>query len=413
MTSTAIRVDVDGTPRRVDGRDVAAWDSSASGVDARDPFWRERAAEYVRAHPRPVTASGTGVAGAQRIAVLRRLAAGPATPLELLAAMRQVGWVGASDLENRLRELRATDRRGAQAVPLAITPDAGRWRLTEPFADLDASSRRALAFTKAIVSRLDSPLAVQAVAALDEVLPGLSAEAHERPPATYRATAAALERFDAAMAERCAVRLRYFSLNSGRERTYELVPVRYVPLGPVLKAICVPVDRSGHRTGEDRQFALDRLITAEALPDWQPPAAEQVAVQTSPIVMEVAHGLYEVLVARNTFGITQRTAAQVDLDVWRVSGSFPLALAWDVLEQLCAWAGSVQVHEPLWLVAAVVGRLRAGLRVMEAGEDFTLVKPEPRRCYASHGEAVAAEQRPAQPATGPGGRARRLEPGAP
>src|SRR3712207_7984412 len=34
-------------------------------------------------------------------------------------------------------------------------------------------------------------------------------------------------------------------------------------------------------------------------------------------------------------------------DSWTVRGSFPVALAWDVMEQLCAWAGSSQVHEPL------------------------------------------------------------------
>jgi hypothetical protein len=324
--------------------------------------------------------------------------------------MRQVGWVGASDLENRLRELRATDRRGARAVPLALTTDGERWRLTEPFPDLDQSSRRALAFTKSIVARLDGPLAVRAVAALEALLPGVSAEALERPPATYRATAAALERFDAAMSDRRPVRLRYFSLNSGRERTYDLVPVRYVPLGPVLKAICVPVDAEGRRTGGDRQFALDRLVTAEPLPSWQAPAPEEIEVQTSPLLMEVAHGLYEVLVARNVFGITHRTAEQVDVDVWRVSGTFPVALSWDVLEQLCAWSGSVQVHEPLWLVAAVVSRLRAGLRVMEAGEEFTLVKPEPGRSYASHGDAVTAEERLIPPVAGPGGRARPIRP---
>jgi predicted DNA-binding transcriptional regulator YafY len=409
VAAFAIRVDVDGSTCQVDGRDVAAWVGTGARPAPDDPSWQEQAGEYVRAHPRPRTASGTGVAAAQRLAVLRRLAAGPASVDELLAAMRRIGWVAASDLENRLRDLRATDRRGARAIPLPITEDAGRWRLTEPFADLDPSSRRALAFTKSIVSRLDSPLAVRAVASLDALLPGVSPESQERPPAVYRATAATLELFDEAMTEHRPVRLRYFSLNSGRERTYELTPVRYVTLGPVLKAICVPVDCSGRRTGDDRQFALDRLISAEALLSWTPPAPEEIEVQTSPLEMEVAHGLYEVLVARNVFGISQHTAEQVDLDVWRVSGTFPLALSWDVLEQLCAWAGSVQVHEPLWLVAALVRRLRAGLRVMETGEEFALVKPEPGRTYDSHGEAVMSEEAPT-PSPAPGGRARPIRP---
>jgi hypothetical protein len=94
---------------------------------------------------------------------------------------------------------------------------------------------------------------------------------------------------------------------------------------------------------------------------------------------------------RNLFGIAADAQAEQDPsdDSWRVTGSFPEALAWDVMEQLCAWAGSAQVWRPYWLVNAVVRRLTAGLQVMVAGEPFRLVKPEPQRSFATHGEAVA------------------------
>lgn len=83
----------------VDGRDVAAWSGTGLRPDARDHAWAEGAAAYVDANPR---AASEGIAGAQRLAILRRLAAGPATTVQLLAAMRTVGWVGANDLDMAL-----------------------------------------------------------------------------------------------------------------------------------------------------------------------------------------------------------------------------------------------------------------------------------------------------------------------
>jgi predicted DNA-binding transcriptional regulator YafY len=210
----------------------------------------------------------------------------------------------------------------------------------------------------------------------------------------------------AARAARRPVRVRYFSLNSGLERTYELVPLRYVTVAPVVKALCVPVDATGHRTDRDRQFALDRLIDVEPLPDWPEPSQEARRLQRSPIELEVSDGLYHVMVARNLLGIDAEHAEQVDVDVWRVRGSFPTALAWDVMEQLCAWAGTAQVREPLWLVNAVCRRLRKGLAVMETSEVFELVKPDPDRAFTTHGEAVSWEPAPADGRAAP----RRLTP---
>jgi hypothetical protein len=422
----ALAVVVDGVTLRLDRRDVAAWARRPvddPGADERQ--WAIHGEAYVAANPRPgqrdrPAPGGAGVAAAQRLGVLRRLAAGPATRLELLEAMRETGWVGADDLENRLRDLRRADRRagagshagghaGGQGVH--VVADGDRFRLTEPFPRLDDAQRRALTFARTILAQLATPLARQAVAGLDGLLPDLHRAAPGRLPPGIRASAALLQRFDEAREQRRAVRVRYFSMNSGRERTYELVPVRYVPLGAALKAVCVPVNAEGHRTDEDKQFALDRLIEVAPLPDWTPPGPRVVALSTSPIELEVSDGLYQVMRQRDLFGITATAPVEVELGVWRVQGTFPTALAWDVMEQVCAWAGNVQVHRPLWLVNAVCRRLRAGLRVMEGGEDFRLVKPQPNRSFASIGEAVHEDGAwPDEPTVPRGGPARRLTP---
>jgi hypothetical protein len=386
-----IDVVVDGKSLGVDGRDVATWAQARAGVAGDDRDWVLRASEYVDEHPR----AAARTADSQRLAILRRLAAGPATRAELLAAMRTAGWVGHQDLENRLRDLRGTDTRGgARAGRIDVHCEGERYWLTEPFALLDDADRRALGFAKAMLERLDGPMPVDATAVLDRLLPGLAASGR-RTAARYRASAGDFQRFDAALRARRPVRVRYFSLNSGQERTYELVPVEYVALGATVKAVCVEVDAFGRRVGEDgRQFALDRLLAVEELPDWPTPRRSQLALPRSDIVLEVTDALYQVMRQRNLFAIADETAEEVDLGVWRVRGSFPTALAWDVMEQLCAWAGNAQVHRPFWLVNAVVRRLRAGLRVMEEGAAFELVKPDASTPFASHRDAVAAEPPP-------------------
>ncbi len=378
---------VDGSTRQIDARDVAAWLGVTAEPVPADPVWQERAQAYVDAHPRP---DADGHARAQRLALLRRLAAGPAARGDLLAALRRVGWVGASDLDNRLRELRPGTRRGTPGAP-GIVDAGGVVRLAEPFPTLDASATRGLAFAKAILDRLDGPLAALALAALDGLVPGVASGDRPRLTAKYRASAATLERFEAARDDGRPVRVRYFSMNSGFERAYELVPVRYVTLGSAVKALCVPVDAAGQRTGVDRQFALDRLLEVQPLPGWSPPLPRTLRLHEAPIALDVSHGLYQVLVARDLLGIRAEAAEQVEVDAWRVRGAFPTALAWDVMEQLCAWAGSAQVREPLWLVNAVCRRLRKGLAVMETGEGFELVKPDPQREFATHGDAVSWE----------------------
>ena len=378
------RLDVAGVA--LDGRDVAAWAGRHWTGDA-DPDWQLLGEQYLAAHPRSARPSE-----AQRLAMLRRLAAGPATKTELLAALRTTGYVGAADLENRLRELKAGDTRAGGRVGPTVVIDGVQVRLTGPFPALDDPDRRALGFAKSMITRLDGPLATRASAALDRLLPGVSASA-AAAATTYPASPADLERFHAALEGSRPVRIRYFSLNRGVEGTYTVVPVEYVTVGTTVKAICVDVDEYA-TVGSERQFALDRLAQVEDLPGWRRPPREALALERARIVLHVTDALYRVMRDRNLFGIATDVAATQDAEdeSWRVTGSFPVALAWDVMEQVCAWAGSAQVWEPYWLVNAVVRRMAAGLRVMQEGAAFEVVKPEQQRAFASHGEAVAAEE---------------------
>jgi hypothetical protein len=388
----------DGAEVSVDGRDVAAWAGRTTPPDPADDGWRADAADYVDTHPRPAGSH----AAAQRMAVLRRLAAGPARREELLAAMRDAaGWVGADDLENRLRDLKASDRRvTTPAGGLALRTEGDRYWLAEPLAALDEQDRRALGFAKAMLGLLDGPLVEAASRALERVVPGIPAAPGGRPRGWATTSARDLQRFDAALAERRPVQVRYFSMNSGRVGTYTLVPVEYVTLGAVVKAVCVDVTADGQRAGPDRQFALERIRAVEDLPGWERPPPEAVALERDELVMDVDEGLYAVLAERNVFGIGEAEAHDNGDGTWRVRGTFARALSWDVLERLCAWAGSAQVHAPLWLVNAVCRRLRSGLRVMEVGGPFEVVKPEPDRVFADHGEAIHTDA-PLEEPTGP------------
>ena len=379
----------------VDGRDVAAW-AGRRWDGAADDTWAVTAEQYVAAHPR------AGRMGeAQRLALLRRLAAGPATQSELLAAMRRCGYVGGDDFENRMRELRAGDTRAAGRSGQEVASDGGRWWLAEPFPLMDAADRRALGFAMGMIERVDSPMAARASSALERMLPGVG-HLHADAAPRQLASPADFERFHSAMEQRRPVRVRYFSLNRGRPGTYDLVPIEYVTLGPTVKAMCVQVSDHGRARDRELQFALDRLLSVEELAEWETLPADQLHLQRATLVLAVTDPLYRVMRDRNLFGIAAGAEAVQDPtdDSWKVTGSFPVALAWDVMEQLCAWAGNAQVWEPYWLVNAVVRRLRAGLRVMQDGAEFTLVKPETDRPFASHGEALTTEDPLPEP-TGP------------
>ena len=382
----AIRIVSDGQALAVDGRDVAGWRGRAAtaGTSFDGSDWQVDAEDYVEANPR-----GGRVADAQRLALLQRLAAGPATTSELLAALRRAGWVAASDLENRVRDLRGGGERGAgRTVAVRIERDGETWRLAEPLPALDAPSRRALGFAKSLVAQHGSPLAATAVQALDGLLPGLAPVTGARARATMRAKAEHLHLFEQARQERRPLRITYWSLTSEADHAYLLIPVEYVPTGPALKAVCVVVRNDGTKVSE-RQFALDRLVSAERT-DLAPLPPEALALERSHLHLEVTGTLRRILLDRHQFGVAEADTRDLGDDVWEVRGTFPTVLGWDVMEQVCAWAGSVVVREPLWLVAAVVRRFRAGLEAMESGT-LRLVVPQHQRTYASLADALAAD----------------------
>ena len=387
----------------VDGRDVGSWEGLRGAPDPDDETWQERAASYVLAHPRP----RSGHAEAQRLALLRRLAAGPVSTPAALEALRTAGWVGASDLENRIRELRGRGR-GAGVGGIAVHSAGGRHWLSEPLPALDEAPAKALGFAKAMTARLDGPMAEASARALDDLLPGLSPVA--RAGAPPRAGLATLETFHTALTERRPARLRYDSRNTGVTRELDVVPIEYVTLGGTVKAICVEVDADGNRVGQDRQLALEHIVDVALHDDWTEPAADALVPVRDRLLLVVPEGLCQVIRERDLFGTAAfpPVALEGDLDAYALEGFFPRALAWDVMEQLCAWAGSVQVREPLWLVNAVCRRLRSGLREMETAAGFDLVKPDADARFASHLDAVTWE--PEQPPADPRGPARRLSP---
>lgn len=177
-----LRVEVDGTVRSLERDDVVAWAAVAEAADAGDQL--ERAARaYVTAHPRPApdAQGAVNVPARQRMALLRRLASGPATRLELLATMRAAaGYVGGDDWRNRLDELRGRGKRGGGHAPLPIEHDehADTYRLTEPFPVLTDRDREVLGRLKATLADAGdhAPLAL-----LDALAPGV-AEVRDDPP---------------------------------------------------------------------------------------------------------------------------------------------------------------------------------------------------------------------------------------
>ncbi|HUG84357.1 MAG TPA: hypothetical protein VMM13_07315, partial [Euzebya sp.] len=372
-----LRVGRDGAALVVDGRDVAQAMGMAGEPDPANPTWRAAAEAYVDTHPRPPGR----IADAQRLQMLRLLSAGPTTTARLLAGMREVGWVGGSDLENRLRDLRGGGQRGAgRAVTVVIRTDGDVYSLAEPLPALTASQRRALGFVKSVVAQQSTPLAAQGLQALDGMLPGIGMHSGQPNAPAMTLTAEDMHRFEGARVTRTPIDVGYFSMNSGRQSTYRLVPVEYVPVGPAMKAVCIDVGPDG-RPGKDRQFALDRIRSVAAT-HLAPLREEQIALRRETLHIEVTDPLYRIMLARNQFDIASARAVQTDLDRWQVRGEFHVALGWDVMEQMCAWAGSVMIHEPLWLANAVTRRLRAGLRAMEAAE-MELVKPDPDRAFSS------------------------------
>lgn len=175
-----VRVEIEDRTFRLEGDDVAVWAAAHTGVDAVDEAELElHASAYVTSNPRPEpdAQGGRNVASRQRMALLRRLAAGPATRRELLAAMRgAAGYVGADDWRNRMDELRGHGKRGGGHVPLPIVHDAdtGTYRLSESFPTLGRSQRDLIGALKARLADGDDDLSPTR-RLLDDLFPDIPA----------------------------------------------------------------------------------------------------------------------------------------------------------------------------------------------------------------------------------------------
>jgi len=372
---TAARITVEGREVQVDAADVRDW----RGLEPGAPLDAEDVRAYVTAHPREAAQRALP----QRLALLRRLAAGPATRVELRRALRTVGWVGAADLDNRLRELSGSTTRTAPGLRPQVVITAEQVRLAEPFPDLDADGHRALAFARALLVDTPDPMAQRAVAALDGLLPDLARRSVDPTPAPSPARL----RLDVARERAEPVEVRYRSVNRNQTHDLRVVPLRYASAGATVKALCAPVDADGERARQDVQLALERVLEVRPLPGVEP-SQDARTLQRTRIVLDVDAVLHEIMAERDLFDVAEATAVEVDHDVVRVTGWFPVALAWDVMEQLCAWAGVAQAHEPLWLVRAVAQRLRAGLAVVETAAPFQVVKPQVGAQHGSLAEAL-------------------------
>lgn len=170
-----IRVEVDGAGVSIEGEDVLAWLGERPDDDrAAAALAREHGADYIRDNPRPEpdAQGAVNVPARQRMALLRRLAAGPATRIELLAAMRDAsGYVGGHDWRNRYDELRGHGKRGGGHTPLPLAHDVDTdvYRLTAPFPVVRSDVRDRLGLVKAVAAAIDP----EAARLLEGLLPGL------------------------------------------------------------------------------------------------------------------------------------------------------------------------------------------------------------------------------------------------
>lgn len=197
-----LRVEVEGAVRSLDRDDVIAWAGLDERTADRDEELARSARAYVTAHPRPAADAqgGVNVPARQRMALLRRLASGPATRRELLATMRAAaGYVGGDDWRNRLDELRGRGKRGGGHAPLPIEHDeaADTYRLTEPFPTLSGPDREVLGRLKATVADAGDHAAG---ALLDAIAPGVD-EVRDGPEAGQTSSSNASQRSSPRTAE--------------------------------------------------------------------------------------------------------------------------------------------------------------------------------------------------------------------
>lgn len=389
-----IRVEVDGETHSVERADVLAW----AGVDPErgraGAVAESHATSYVRANPRPEpdAQGGVNVPARQRRALLRRLAAGPATKGELLSAMRDAaGYVGGDDWRNRMDELRGRGKRGGghPALPIVRERETDTYRLAESFPVLSEADRLELGRVKAVLRSAGTPVGRGRVL-LDGLLPDVPVSPLGDAAVAYP-SGDVLARLDEAIHGRHPVRIRWRGAGGqgppdpdetdpdetggdqtgdgrggdgpgdGSERVHgPVVPLGYLPGGAAVRVHVAALDGDGRRVG-GFDLPLDRVVEVER---YEGPAAptEVGTGPTTRLTLWVTPPLHDVLVRRSVLDLDGgRTAAPGAPDLLEVEGAFPTELSWEVLRLLLRWSGSVRVLTPQWLATAYAQRCLDGL----------------------------------------------------
>ncbi|MBW3663804.1 MAG: hypothetical protein KY469_11955 [Actinobacteria bacterium] len=349
-----VKAEVDGRTISVEGEDVLAWDGhGATGNGADTEFARARAAAYVRANPRPDpdAQGGVNVPARQRMALLRRLAAGPASKLELLQAMRAAaGYVGGDDWRNRYDELRGHGKRGGGHLPLPIEHDelSDTYRLVESFAALSEVQRRMLGHAKAALDGLGAATIV-----LDGLLPDIAPPG--RPAVDLdHVRGDVLTTLDAALDRNGVVELYHDDERRGTDAIVTGVPRAYVTAPHGLMLWIVHVDEKGARVGGGTVPV--RGIQRVVLHPEIRPRPEILRAPTVPLRIRVDRGAARLCDELEALGLDVEpgpvgASGQVVLE-----GELNVDLAHEALDTLLVAEGPVTVLTPRWLAAGIGAR---------------------------------------------------------
>ncbi|MFP5310135.1 MAG: hypothetical protein ACLGIR_11235 [Actinomycetes bacterium] len=360
-----VQVRVEGRTLSVEGEDVLRWKGLVA-ADDRVALAREHALAYVDAHPRPEKdAQGSAnIPARQRLALLRRLAAGPADRHELLEAMRDAaGWVGASDWRNRTDELRGHGKRGGGHTPLPLEEDEdGTLRLTEAFPAFSDEQRLDLSLALGALDHFGGA-AAGARTTIQGIAPDVAPTSVEAGTVRYPSDTV-LDRFQAAMRHGTVVRLEYRTQGQVLKVYERVLPLRYLSGDTAVRAYVAELRPDGTRL-RGIQLALDRFVKVEDVPGCTP-APDAKDEPRSELVLWVTRRVLELLRSRELFeldvaGATEVAVDEGDATMWEVHGSFATELNWEVLRVLLSFTGSVRVVEPAWLGAAFVRRCVEGL----------------------------------------------------
>ncbi len=390
-----LQVEVEGQRISVDVDDVLAWRELAPSdpVEARR-LAAEVAADYVVHNPRPTpdAQGGVNVPARQRMAMLRLLAAGPATKAELLATMRQAaGYVGGDDWRNRMDELRGRGQRGGGHTPLPIEtgPDgaAETYRLTERFPALSPDATEALGVAKGTMSALGG-VGARARAALDGMLPDVAPSPVEASRVDYPSDRV-LGAFDAALRNATPVRMHYRRAQHGPKWYDAVVPRHYLTGDTAVGAYVVELDPTTGQRRRGFQIPLDRLV--DVVPVDVVVADGALDDPEVPLVLQVTDALLGVLRQRRLFDIDTRAAREVEVadgTVWEVEGRINPEIGWEALRPLLTFTGSVRIVEPAWLGHALAVRCVEGLLTQLTQPERGDQPSYPRRDLADAGERL-------------------------